>query len=61
MRIVGEGLDPSYELLELDTGEKVPLAKPSRIGFADDWESYGNSRFVFSRKGFSSASAAPHF
>jgi nucleoside-triphosphatase THEP1 len=59
-RIVGESSDPSYELLELDTGERVQLAKPADSSLAEGWESYGNSRFVFSRKGFDCANLALH-
>jgi len=59
-RTIGDGPDPSYEIIELDTGEIVPLVKPAGKGFADDWESFGNPRFVFSRKGFYCANLALH-
>jgi nucleoside-triphosphatase THEP1 len=59
-RILGDGADPSYDLVELDTGETMPLVKPAGIGFAEGWESYDNPRFVFSRKGLYSANLALH-
>lgn len=57
-RIIGEDLDPSYDLDELDTGERTPLVKPAGIDFAEGWESFDNPRFVFSRAGFYSANLA---
>ncbi len=53
-----DGGDPSYEILELDTGERVPLVKPIGVGSNGDWESLGNPRFVFSSEGFSRANLA---
>ena len=57
-RVLGDGPDPSYNILELDTGEVVPLVKPAGIDFTDGWESFGNPRFVFSSKGFYCANLA---
>ena len=59
-RVIGDGPDPSYDLVELDTGETMPLVKPAGIGFARGWESFDNPRFVFSKKGFYSANLALH-
>ncbi len=59
-RMAGDGPDPSYELIELDTEEVVPLVKPAGIGYAEGWEGYGNPRFVFSLKGFYCANLALH-
>jgi nucleoside-triphosphatase THEP1 len=59
-RIIGDGPDPSYDLVELDTGETMPLVKPAGMGFAEGWESFDNPRFVFSRKGLYSANLALH-
>jgi nucleoside-triphosphatase THEP1 len=59
-RIIGDGLDPSYDLVELDTGETMPLVKPAGIGVAEGWESFDNPRFVFSRRGLDSANLALH-
>ncbi|HIH87987.1 TPA: hypothetical protein HA344_02110 [Candidatus Bathyarchaeota archaeon] len=59
-RILGDGPDPSYDLVELDTGETMPLVKPAGIEFVDGWESFDNPRFVFSHKGLYSANLALH-
>ncbi len=59
-RILGDGPDPSYDLIELDTEETMPLVKPAGIGLAEGWEPFGNPRFVFSRKGLYSANLALH-
>ena len=53
-----DGGDPRYEILELDTGLRVPLVKPICMGSNGDWESLGNPRFAFSREGFSRANLA---
>jgi nucleoside-triphosphatase THEP1 len=57
-RHLGESSSPCYELLELDTGRRMPLVKPARAGNGDGWESYGNPRFIFSKKGFFYANQA---
>lgn len=59
-RVIDDGPDPSYNLMELDTGEVVPLVKPAGIGFAEGWETFGNPRFVFSQKGMYCANLALH-
>lgn len=59
-RVIGDGADTSYDLVELDTGETMPLVKPAGTGLAEGWESYDNPRFVFSRKGLYSANLALH-
>jgi len=59
-RRTGDAADPSYDLVELDTGEVTPLVKPQGIGQAEGWETFGNPRFVFSRKGLYCANLALH-
>ena len=59
-RVLDGGEYPSYDLLELDTGETMPLVKPAGKAWGDGWESYGNPVFVFSRKGLYSANLALH-
>ena len=59
-RASGDAADPSYDLVELDTGEVTPLVKPQGIGFAEGWETFGNPRFIFSRKGLYCANLALH-
>jgi nucleoside-triphosphatase THEP1 len=59
-RIFEGGKYPSYEIVELDTGEKAPLVKPAEMEPGKGWESYGNPHYVFSKKGFYSANLALH-
>jgi len=58
LRILDRDEYPSYDLLELDTGDCMPLVKPAGEALGDDWESYGNPRFMFSKKGLNSANLA---
>jgi nucleoside-triphosphatase THEP1 len=57
-RVLDGGEYPSYDLLELDTGETVPLVKPAEKEPGEGWESYGNPKFVFSKRGLYSANLA---
>jgi len=57
-RVLNEGGCPSYDLLELDTGETMPLVKPAEKEPSEGWESYGNPKFVFSKRGLYSANLA---
>lgn len=57
-RVLDGGEYPSYDLLELDTGETMPLVKPADEEHGEDWESYGNPKFVFSKNGLYSANLA---
>ena len=59
-RVLDEGGYPSYNLLELDTGETMPLVKPADKEQGEDWESHSNPRFVFSKRGLYSANLALH-
>jgi len=59
-RIPGDDPLPSYELLELDTGETVPFARPAGLGVVEGWESYDTPHFVFSQKGLYCANLALH-
>ena len=58
LRVLNGGEYPSYDLLELDTGEKMPLVKPQDGTSGEGWESYDNPRFIFSKIGFYSANLA---
>ncbi|MGD0802705.1 MAG: nucleoside-triphosphatase [Candidatus Bathyarchaeia archaeon] len=58
MRVLDGGDYPSYDLLELDTGETMHLVKPVDKISGEIWESYDNSHFVFSKKGLNSANLA---
>jgi nucleoside-triphosphatase THEP1 len=58
LRVLNGGDYPCYDLLELDTGEKMPLVKPQDGTSGEGWESYNNPRFIFSKKGFNSANLA---
>ncbi len=60
LRVLDGGEYPSYDLLELDTGETMPLVKPQDEASGEEWESYDNPRFVFSKKGLYSANLALH-
>jgi nucleoside-triphosphatase THEP1 len=58
-RRVFEGApDPSYEILELDTGERSPLVKSNKLSLSEGWESYGNPRYMFLPDGFRRANLA---
>jgi len=57
-RVLDGGEYPSYDLLELDTGETMPLVKPADKEPGEGWESYGNQKYVFSKKGLYSANLA---
>jgi nucleoside-triphosphatase THEP1 len=57
-RVLDGGEYPSYDLLELDTGETMPLVKPAEKEPGEGWESYGNPNFVFSKRGLYSANLA---
>ena len=57
-RVLDGGEYPSYDLLELDTGKIMPLVKPADKEPGEGWESYGNPRFMFSKKGLYSANLA---
>jgi nucleoside-triphosphatase THEP1 len=58
-RRVFEGApDPSYEILELDTGERLPLVKSNKLSLGEGWESYGNPIYMFSPDGFRLANLA---
>ena len=57
-RVLGDGVDPSYNLVELDTNETMPLVKPARTGLTKGWVSLGNPRFIFSLEGLYSANLA---
>ena len=57
-RVLDGGEYPSYDLLELDTGETMPLVKPAAKEPGEGWESYGNQKYVFSKNGLYSANLA---
>ena len=57
-RVFEGGEKPSYEILELDTGERMSLVKLASMEPGEGWESYGNPYYVFSKKGFCSANLA---
>jgi nucleoside-triphosphatase THEP1 len=57
-RVPDGGEYPSYDLLELDTGKTMPLVKPADKEHSEEWESYGNPRFMFSKRGLYSANLA---
>ena len=58
LRVLNSGEYPCYDLLELDTGNTMPLVKPQGEASEEGWESYDNPRFVFSKKGFYFANLA---
>jgi nucleoside-triphosphatase THEP1 len=60
IRILNGNEYPCYDLLELDTGKKMPLVKPQFEALEEGWESFDNPRFVFSKKGFHNANLALH-
>jgi nucleoside-triphosphatase THEP1 len=57
-RVVDGGIYPSYDLLNLETKDVIPLVKPADKAIGEDWESFSNPVFVFSKKGFVEANLA---
>jgi nucleoside-triphosphatase THEP1 len=57
-RVLEGAPDASYDILELDTGERVPLVKSNKLNLGEGWESYGNPRYLFSLDGFRRANIA---
>ncbi len=57
LRTPREGSMPSYDALDLATGRTFPLVQPSGIAQGDDWETYGNPVFSFSKNGLREANS----
>jgi len=57
-RVLDGGMHPNYDLFNLETGETIPLVKPADRATGEDWESYDNPIFIFSKKGLHAANLA---
>jgi hypothetical protein len=57
LRVLNDGAPPSYNILDLETGRSFPLVQPKEMTSGEDWDSFGNSVFRFSKKGLAEANA----
>lgn len=57
-RVIEGGGLPSYELVDLATGDVTPLVKPAESAKGEDWEPHGNPVFLFSKSGIMTANLA---
>jgi nucleoside-triphosphatase THEP1 len=59
-RVIEEGNFSRYDLVDLETGNTIPLVKPANKAEGEDWETHGNPVFAFSKHGFEQANLALH-
>lgn len=59
IRVPDNEAPPSYDITDLETGRSFPHVKPREKTNADsdDWESFGNPVFTFSKKGLAEANS----
>jgi nucleoside-triphosphatase THEP1 len=59
-RVIEGETFPRYDLVDLETGDAIPLVKPAEKAQNEEWETHGNPVFTFSKHGFEQANLALH-